>query len=187
VLIAFLCCHLCRPTVQERDGDVVKTLCVRCQDKMGLLALVCSIISDHGHNIKVRGGCVEGVSWQGGRRGRRCKASGAQVAGFTTVSTTKQHQTGLTEGLSSRICAFGITTYDQLPCLTLLLLPLLLCVAALQSVSGLPEEDGEYNMTFVIKGSDAVLPQMLLQIMGVDGVHSYSVSCPEDPRSSDEE
>lgn len=64
---------------------------------------------------------------------------------------------------------------------------LLLLFFPVQSVSGLPEEDGEYNMTFVIKGSDAVLPQMLQQIMGVDGVHSYCVSCPEDPRSSDEE
>lgn len=55
----------------------------------------------------------------------------------------------------------------------------------LQSVSGLPEETGGYNMTFVIKGTDAVLPNMLEQILAVDGVTSYSVSCERTPPAKD--
>jgi uncharacterized protein with ACT and thioredoxin-like domain len=45
---------------------VVKTLSISCKDKMGLLAVVCSIISDSGHNIKVS---VQGLvvhGWGGG-------------------------------------------------------------------------------------------------------------------------
>jgi len=36
------------------DTVSVKTLSISCADKMGLLAAVCNIITDSGHNIKVR-------------------------------------------------------------------------------------------------------------------------------------
>jgi hypothetical protein len=49
-------------------------------------------------------------------------------------------------------------------------------VISLQSVSGQPNEQGRYNMTFIVKGSDASLPGMLEHIAAVEGVHSYSVS-----------
>jgi hypothetical protein len=52
-------------------------------------------------------------------------------------------------------------------------------------VSGLPEETGEYNMTFVIKGADTVLPLMLERILAVDGVTSYSVACERVPSNED--
>ena len=40
-------------------------------------------------------------------------------------------------------------------------------------------------MTFVIKGADVVLPHMLEQILAVDGVTSYSVSCERIPSAED--
>jgi hypothetical protein len=48
------------PPPPRVEAATVKTLSIQCADKMGLLAAVCNIITDSGHNIKVRGWPLQG-------------------------------------------------------------------------------------------------------------------------------
>ena len=103
----------------------VKTLSISCADKMGLLAAVCNIITDSGHNIK----SVSALP------GRPPRAAGGDVDGANGSG--------------------GGSTANGLP------------------AAGA----GEYVMTFVLKGKDDRLGAMVAQIMALEGVATYSVSC----------